>query len=82
MSEENINNKYLDIVDNSILGNGAAASDAINSILKDKIATEIDDYKKEFANSMFNGEQETDVDSEEEVEAETPEEETEETEEA
>ena len=75
MSEENINNKYLDIVDNSILGNGAAAADAINSILKDKIATEIDDYKKEFANSMFNGEQETDVDSEEEVEAETPEEE-------
>ncbi len=40
---ENINNKYLDIVDDSILGHGATVADNINAILRDKIGIEIDD---------------------------------------
>ena len=55
---ENINNKYLDIVDDSILGHGATVADNINAILRDKIGIEIDDYKKEFANDMFHGDDE------------------------
>jgi hypothetical protein len=78
---ENINNKYLDIVDDSILGHGATVADNINAILRDKIGIEIDDYKKEFANDMFHGDDEEyeieTAESEEGIESDSEEEETE-----
>ncbi len=43
--EENINNPYTDIVDNSILGNSSEVSKAIQGILNQKISNEIDDMK-------------------------------------
>lgn len=56
MTEENknINNKYLDIVDNSILGHGSIANDAIRSILQNKIDDEIESHRSDVAGLMFN----------------------------
>jgi len=54
MSEENINNKYLDIVDNSVLGNGSIVNDTIRSVLQAKIADEIENHRQNVASAMFN----------------------------
>ena len=53
MTEDNINNKYLDIVDNSVMGQGVQAQDQIKDILRHKISDEIEDFKKEYAQGLF-----------------------------
>lgn len=51
---ENINNNITsDVVDNIVLGNVSKAKDEIHDILKHKISGEIEDYKKEFAATIF-----------------------------
>ena len=37
MTEDNINNKYLDIVDNAVMDQGIEAQNQIHDILKQKI---------------------------------------------
>ena len=73
--EKNINNPYLDIVDAAVLGKGSDAQSTITDILNTKIKDEVDNYSKEYANTMFNGEKDIEED---EVEPETEEPETEE----
>ena len=53
MTEDNINNKYLDIVDNAVMGQGVQAQDQIKDILRNKISDEIEDFKNEYAQGLF-----------------------------
>ena len=53
MTEDNINNKYLDIVDNAVMGQGIEAQNQIHDILKQKISDEIDDLKQEYGQTLF-----------------------------
>ena len=47
---ENINTS---VIDDIVLGNVSKAKDTIHDILKSKMSGEIEDYKKEFAATMF-----------------------------
>ena len=53
MTEDNINNKYLDIVDNAVMGQGIEAQNQIHDIWKQKISDEIDDFKQEYGQTLF-----------------------------
>ena len=64
-NEDNINNKTIDIVDNSVLGKASVVSDDIKSVLDAKRQEEIDNYKQDFAKTMFNNPAHSDVESEE-----------------
>ena len=77
--EKSINNPYLDIVDAAVLGQGTDAQDVITNVLNSKISNELDDYSKEFANTMFDEVDEEEVD-EEEVDEENDDDEDDETE--
>jgi len=57
--EENINNPYTDIVDNSVLGKSTEVSKAIQDILNQKISVEIDNMKD---NVWKDSEEENDED--------------------
>ena len=71
--EKSINNPYLDVVDMAILGKGHETKTSVQDILNKKVNDEINDYSKEFANTIFN-----DVDQDENEEDETEEDEIEE----
>ncbi len=64
-NEDNINNKTIDIVDNSVLGKASVVADNIKSVLDAKRQEEIDNYKQDFAKTMFNNPAHSDVESEE-----------------
>lgn len=64
-NEDNINNITIDIVDNSVLGKAASAADDIKSVLDAKRQEEIDNYKQDFAKTMFNNPAHSDVENEE-----------------
>ena len=64
-NEDNINNKTIDIVDNSVLGKASVVADDIKSVLDVKRQEEINNYKQVFAKTMFNNPAHSDVDSEE-----------------
>ena len=64
-NEDNINNMTIDIVDNSVLGKAATVADDIKSVLDAKIQEEIDNYKQDFAKTMFNNPVHSDVENEE-----------------
>jgi hypothetical protein len=64
-NEDNIKNKTIDIVDNSVLGKASVVADDIKSVLDAKRQEEIDNYKQDFAKTMFNNPAHSDVESEE-----------------